>query len=131
MTIEIEDLEKKSTIQISDELRNRLKYLGRKGESYQDVIWRLIDKDRRDGGCYKIGELRKLEENDAVDWIIGPLHKNIQTLGECIDLEDENSEIDTEDLRKLIREGIEPLIDDLDDFAEEHGLKPMKPIHER
>ena len=42
MLIETEDLEKKSTIAISEDLRNALKDLGKKGESYEDVLWRLV-----------------------------------------------------------------------------------------
>jgi len=37
-----EILEKRSSIQVSEELRNALKDLGKKGESYEDIIWRLI-----------------------------------------------------------------------------------------
>ena len=40
MFIENEDLGKKSTIQISEDLRNTLKDLGTKGESYENVLWR-------------------------------------------------------------------------------------------
>ena len=42
MILQQEDLEKRSTIQVSEELRNALKGLGRKGESYEDILWRLI-----------------------------------------------------------------------------------------
>lgn len=42
MLIETEELEKKSTIAISEDLRNALKDLGKKGESYEDVIWKLV-----------------------------------------------------------------------------------------
>jgi predicted CopG family antitoxin len=42
MLIQNEDLEKRSTIQVSEDLRNALKDLGKKGESYEDVIWRLV-----------------------------------------------------------------------------------------
>ena len=37
-----QELEKRSSIQVSEELRNALKDLGKKGESYEDIIWRLI-----------------------------------------------------------------------------------------
>ncbi len=43
MLIENEELEKRSTIAISDDLRNALKDLGKKGESYEDVIWKLVN----------------------------------------------------------------------------------------
>jgi hypothetical protein len=37
-----QELEKRSSIQVSEDLRNALKDLGKKGESYEDIIWRLI-----------------------------------------------------------------------------------------
>jgi hypothetical protein len=43
MIIQQQDLEKRSTIQVSEDLRNALKDLGKKGETYEDIIWRLID----------------------------------------------------------------------------------------
>ena len=36
------DIMKRSTIQVTEELRNALKELGKKGESYEDILWRLI-----------------------------------------------------------------------------------------
>ncbi|MHC1597045.1 MAG: DUF7557 family protein [Methermicoccaceae archaeon] len=36
---------KKTTIQISVETRDRLASLGRKGETYEDIIRRLLDKE--------------------------------------------------------------------------------------
>ena len=42
MLIENKDLKKKSTIQISEDLRNVLNDLGEKGESYEDVLWKLV-----------------------------------------------------------------------------------------
>lgn len=42
MLIQNKDLEKRSTIQVSEDLRNALKDLGKKGESYEDVIWKLV-----------------------------------------------------------------------------------------
>ena len=38
MLIDNKDLVKKSTIQISEDLRNALKDLGKKGECYEDVL---------------------------------------------------------------------------------------------
>jgi len=35
-----------TTIQISEELRNVLKDLGKKGESYDDIIWRLVKENK-------------------------------------------------------------------------------------
>ena len=61
--IENEDLGKKSTIQISEDLRNALKDLGKKGESYENVLWELVhNKDRRHGDLYNIEELKKIDE---------------------------------------------------------------------
>ena len=42
MIVQQQELEKRSSIQVSEELRNALKDLGKKGESYEDIIWRLI-----------------------------------------------------------------------------------------
>ncbi len=38
------DIMKRSTIQVTEELRNALKELGKKGESYEDILWRLINE---------------------------------------------------------------------------------------
>ena len=63
MLIENEGLGKKSTIQISEDLRNALKDLGNKGESYENVLWRLVhNKARRHGDVYNIEELKKMDE---------------------------------------------------------------------
>ena len=43
MILQQTELEKRSTIQVSEELRNALKDLGKKGESYEDILWRLIE----------------------------------------------------------------------------------------
>ena len=61
MLIENEGLGKKSTIQISEDLRNALKDLGNKGESYENVLWGLVhnNKDRRHGDLYNIEELKE------------------------------------------------------------------------
>jgi predicted CopG family antitoxin len=40
------DIMKRSTIQVSEELRNALKDLGKKGESYEDILWRLIKENK-------------------------------------------------------------------------------------
>ena len=44
----LQNIMKKSstTIQISEELRNVLKDLGKKGESYDDIIWRLVKENK-------------------------------------------------------------------------------------
>ncbi len=36
----------RTTIQVTEELRNALKELGKKGESYEDILWRLIKGDK-------------------------------------------------------------------------------------
>ena len=41
------DIMKRSTIQVSEELRNALKDLGKKGESYEDILWRLIKDNKK------------------------------------------------------------------------------------
>lgn len=46
MTIE-NIMEKSTTIQISTELRDLLKSLGKKGESYDDIIWRLVKESKK------------------------------------------------------------------------------------
>ena len=62
MLIDNKDLEKKSTIQISEDL-NALKDLGKKGESYENVLWKLVhNKDRRHGDLYNIEELKKIDK---------------------------------------------------------------------
>jgi predicted CopG family antitoxin len=40
------DIMKRSTIQVTEELRNALKELGKKGESYEDILWRLINENK-------------------------------------------------------------------------------------
>ena len=63
MIIENEDLGKKSTIQVCEDLRNTLKDLGINGESYEDVLWRLVhNKHRRHDDLYNIEELKKIDE---------------------------------------------------------------------
>jgi len=37
-------MNKSTTIKISLKLRDKLKELGKMGESYEDVIWKLIDR---------------------------------------------------------------------------------------
>lgn len=41
---------KKGNILVSDELKEELKSLGRKGETYEEIIWRLIDCHKRNIG---------------------------------------------------------------------------------
>ena len=36
--------EKTTTIQISEKLKNELMALGKKGDTYEDIIWRLLKK---------------------------------------------------------------------------------------
>jgi predicted CopG family antitoxin len=40
-------MKKSTTIQISEELRDALKDLGKKGESYEDIIWRLVKEGNK------------------------------------------------------------------------------------
>ena len=115
MCIENEDLEKKSTIQISEDLRNALKDLGKKGESYEDVLWRLVHpKDRRHGDLYNIDELKKIDE-ELIDETLENFNYNLQDLETELDLH--NEEIHTEEIRSILK-GMEYLCDYIDDLKE-------------
>ena len=46
-------------IQVSEDLLNALNDLGAKGESHQDIIWRLITKKRRSGTLHNKKQLRE------------------------------------------------------------------------
>ena len=114
MLIENKDLGKKSTIQISEDLRNALKNLGKKGESYENVLWTLVhNKDRRHGDVYNIEELKKIDEE--------LIHETLQYFNDNLqDLETEliyNEEINTEEIRSILK-GMEYLCDDIDDLKE-------------
>ena len=114
MLIENEDLGKKSTIQISEDLRNALKDLGKKRESYENVLWGLVhNKDRRHGHLYNIEELKKMDE-ELIHETLQYFRDNIQDLEtELID----NEEINTEEIRSILK-GMEYLCDDIDDLKE-------------
>jgi predicted CopG family antitoxin len=115
MFIENEDLGKKSTIQISEDLRNALKDLGKKGESYENVLWRLVhNKARRHGDVYNIEELKKIDK-ELIDETFERFNGNLQDLETELDLPDE--EIDTEEIRSILK-GMEYLCDDIDDLKE-------------
>ena len=115
MLIENEDLGKKSTIQISEDLRNALKDLGNKGESYENVLWRLVhNKARRHGDVYNIEELKKMDE-ELIDETLEYFNDNLQDLETELDLP--NEEIDTEEIRSILK-GMEYLCDDIDDLKE-------------
>ena len=113
MVIENEDLEKKSTIQISEDLRNALKDLGKKGESYEDILWSLVhNKDRRHGDLHNIEELKKIDEK-LIDEILKIFNYNLQDLEAELDIN--NEEIHTQEIRSILK-GIEYLCDDIDDL---------------
>jgi predicted CopG family antitoxin len=115
MFTENEDLGKKSTIQISEDLRNALKDLGKKGESYENVLWGLVhNKDRRHGDLYNIEELKKIDK-ELIDETFERFNGNLQDLETELDLPDE--EIDTEEIRSILK-GMEYLCDDIDDLKE-------------
>ena len=124
MFIENKDLEKKSTIQISEDLRNTLKDLGTKGESYEDVLWRLVHtKNRRHGHLYNIEELKKIDE-ELIHETLQYFSDNLQDLdaelyiyNEEINSEEINTEINTEEIRSILK-GMEYLCDDIDDLKE-------------
>jgi hypothetical protein len=123
MLIENEDLGKKSTIQISEDLRNALKDLGKKGESYENVLWTLVhNKDRRHGDVYNIEELKKIDE-ELIDETLENFNCNLQDLeaelyiyNEEINSEEINTEINTEEIRSILK-GMEYLCDDIDDLG--------------
>jgi predicted CopG family antitoxin len=125
MCIENEDLEKKSTIQISEDLRNALKDLGKKGESYEDVLWRLVHtKNRRHGDLYNIEELKRMDE-ELIDETLENFNCNLQDLeaelyiyNEEINSEEINTEINTEEIRSILK-GMEYLCDDIDDLGKQ------------
>ena len=115
MFIENEDLGKKSTIQISEDLRNALKDLGKKGESYENVLWRLVhNKDRRHGDLYNIEELKKIDK-ELIDETLENFNYNLQDLETELDIH--NEEIHTEEIRSILK-GMEYLCDDIDDLKE-------------
>ena len=115
MFIENEDLRKKSTIQISEDLRNALKDLGKKGESYENVLWRLVhNKDRRHGDLYNIEELKKIDK-ELIDETSENFNYNLQDLEAQLDLP--NKEIHTEEIRSILK-GMEYLCDDIDNLKE-------------
>jgi hypothetical protein len=115
MFTENEDLGKKSTIQISEDLRNALKDLGKKGESYENVLWGLVhNKDRRHGHLYNIEELKKIDE-ELIDETLENFNYNLQDLEAELDLH--NEEIHTEEIRSILK-GMEYLCDDIDDLKE-------------
>ena len=115
MFTENEDLGKKSTIQISEDLRNALKDLGKKGESYENVLWTLVhNKDRRHGDLYNIEELKKIDK-ELIDETLENFNYNLQDLE--AELYINNEEIHTEEIRSILK-GIEYLCDDIDDLKE-------------
>ena len=121
---ENEDLEKKSTIQISEDLRNTLKDLGNKGESYENVLWRLVhNKHRRHGDLHNIEELKKIDE-ELIDETLERFNYSLQDLEAELDIDNEeinseeiNTEINTEEIRSILK-GMEYLCDDIDDLKE-------------
>jgi hypothetical protein len=115
MPIKDGDLEKKSTIQISEDLRNALKDLGEKEESYEDVLWKLAhNKDRRHGHLYNIEELKKIDE-ELIDETLEYFNCNLQDLEAELDIN--NQEINTEEIRSILK-GMEYLCDDIDDLKQ-------------
>ncbi len=43
MIVMVTTMEEKTTIQVSKKLRDKLKELGKKGETYEEIIWRLVE----------------------------------------------------------------------------------------
>ncbi len=115
MLIENKDLGKKSTIQISEDLRNALKDLGKKGESYENVLWTLVhNKDRRHGDLYNIEELKKIDK-ELIDETFERFNGNLQDLEAELDID--NEEIHTEEIRSILK-AMEYLCDNIDDLKE-------------
>ena len=115
MLIENKDLGKKSTIQISEDLRNALKDLGKKGESYENVLWTLVnDKDREHGDLYNIEELKKIDK-ELIDETFERFNGNLQDLEAELDID--NEEIHTEEIRSILK-AMEYLCDNIDDLKE-------------
>jgi predicted CopG family antitoxin len=113
MFIENKDLEKKSTIQISECLRNVLKDLGKKGESYEDVVWKLVhNKNRRHGDVYNIEELEKIDK-ELIDHALESFNMNLQDLEAELNIN--NEKINTGEIRSILK-GIDHLCDDIDDL---------------
>jgi hypothetical protein len=116
MLTENKDLEKRSTIQISEDLRNTLKDLGNKGESYENVLWKLVhNKDKRHGDLYNIEELKKIDE-ELIDETSERFNINLQDLEAELDIN--NEDINTEEIRSILK-GIEYLCDNIDDLQQE------------
>ncbi|HJT85359.1 MAG TPA: hypothetical protein VJ697_12840 [Nitrososphaeraceae archaeon] len=110
------DLKKKSSLQISEELRNVLNDLGEKGESSEDVLWKLVhNKDRRHGDLYNIEELKKIDE-ELIDETSERFNIHLQDLEAELDIN--NEEINTEEIRSILK-GIEYLCDNIDDLQQE------------
>jgi predicted CopG family antitoxin len=103
-------------IQVSEDLLNALNDLGAKGESHQDIIWRLITKKRRQGTLHNKKELRE-KFKDIDDEFFSNFDINLQSLEQALDVDDE--EINTEEIRSILK-GIESLCDDLDDLSPEN-----------
>jgi hypothetical protein len=93
-----------------------LKDLGKKGESYEDVLWKLVhNKDRRHGDLYNIEELKKIDE-ELIDETLEYFNCNLQDLEAKLDIN--NDKINTEEIRSILK-GIEYLCDDIDDLKQD------------
>ena len=123
MLIENKDLEKKSTIQISEGLRNALKDLVKKEKVMKMFYGNLYTTNRRHGDVYNIDELKKIDE-ELIHETFQCFNANIQDLeaelfiyNEEINSEEINTEINTEEIRSILK-GMEYLCDDIDDLKE-------------
>src|SRR5688572_6622219 len=103
-------------IQVSEDLLNAVNDLSAKGESHQDIIWRLITKKRRSGTLHNKKELREKFKDTGwdMDEFFSNFDINLQSLEQALDVDDE--EINTEEIRSILK-GIESLCDDLDDLS--------------
>ena len=57
----------RTSIQVSDELADELHSRKARGESYEDVVWRLIDADDNDAACSDLERALENREWGAVE----------------------------------------------------------------
>ena len=89
--------------------------MGAKGESHQDIIWRLVTQKRRSGTLHNKKILWEKFE-DITEETLEKFGYNLQDLEQELD---DNEEIDTEEIRSILK-AMEYLCDDLDDLSPEN-----------
>ena len=83
-------------IQVSEDLLNALNDSGAKGESHQDIIWRLITK-REDKERFIIRNILRMKLKDLEDEFFSNFDINLQSLEQALDIDDEV--INTEEIK--------------------------------